>query len=513
MRACKVEERAMPSKLRARIHNSERYKWFALSAVMLGTVMGPLDASVANVAIPAIGKAFGHGVDDVEWVLLAYMLVTASTLVLFGRVGDLIGQKRIYLGGFAIFGIGSLACAFAPTLGTLIAARVFQALGAAMLMSCTVAIITDVFPSAQRGRAIGMNGGAVAVGLSTGPIVGGFIITYFDWRWIFLINVPVSIAALLMAAFVLKREPGKRDTFDFAGAMLLGAGLFGISLALSRAHLWGWGSPLTIGVLIVSLASIALFVRVEHKTQAPMLDLKLFTNRRFAFSVVAALLYFIANSSVVFVVPLAAQIALGKSALQAGLLLLPISLLSIVLAPTAGALSDRIPARYISTFGSTTFAIGALFLALLPHHPAPWLIACAVVVAGFGTSVFSQPNNSTIMGSAPPHQRGVAAGILSTARTTGQLLGVAIGGAIYFGRAAQLTAKPQSAALAHTFVPASTVFYAVAALMVLVTIISYNRDTVVICRRYNGQHGKKHRNSHPRSRACAPGCGRHAGAP
>ena len=466
----------MPATLRQRIHGSEHYKWFALGAVMLGTVMGPLDGSIANVALPTIGKAFGHGVDDVEWVLLAYMLVTASTLVLFGRIGDLIGQKRVYLGGFAIFGIGSLTCALAPTLWTLVAARVFQAIGAAMLISCTTAIITNIFPDAQRGRAIGMNGGAVAVGLSTGPILGGFIVTYFDWRWIFLINVPISIAALLMAAFVLKREPGKRDTFDFAGAALLGVGLFGISLALSRAHLWGWGSTLTIGVLIVSFASLALFIRVERKTKTPMLDLQLFTNRRFAFSVVAAFLYFIANSSVVFIVPLAAQIALGKNALQAGLLLLPISLLSIVLAPTAGALSDRIPARYISTFGATMFAIGALFLALLPHHPAPWLIACAVVVAGFGTAVFSQPNNSTIMGSAPAHQRGVAAGILATARTTGQLLGVAIGGAIYFGRAAQLTANPQSAALAHTFVPASTVFYAVAALMLLVTLISYTRD-------------------------------------
>lgn len=460
----------MPSRLRQRIHNSERYKWFALSAVMLGTIMGPLDGSIANVALPAIGHAFGHGVDDAEWVLLAYMLVTASTLVLFGRVGDLIGQKRVYLGGFAIFGLGSLLCALSPTLWTLVAARVFQAVGAAMLISCTAAIITNIFPSAQRGRAIGMNGGAVAVGLSTGPILGGYIVTYFDWRWIFLINVPISIVALLMAAFVLKREPGKRDTFDFAGAALLGAGLFGISLALSRAHLWGWESPVTIGVLLVSLASIALFVRVERKTKSPMLDLQLFSNRRFAFSVVAAILYFVANSAVVFIVPLAAQIALGKSALQAGLLLLPISLLSIVLAPTAGALSDRIPARYISTFGSLMFAIGALFLALLPHHPSPWLIASAVVVAGFGTAVFSQPNNSTIMGSAPAHQRGVAAGILSTARTTGQLLGVAIGGAIYFGRAAHL------GALAHTFVPASTVFYAVAALMLLVTLISYNRD-------------------------------------
>lgn len=443
---------------------------------MLGTVMGPLDGSIANVALPAIGKAFGHGVDDAEWVLLAYMLVTASTLVLFGRVGDLIGQKRVYLGGFAVFGLGSLLCALSPTLWTLVAARTFQAVGSAMLMSCTVAIITTVFPSAQRGRAIGMNGGAVALGLSSGPVLGGIIITYFDWRWIFLINVPISIVALVTAAFVLKREPGKRDTFDIAGAAFLGIALFCFSLALSRAHLWGWGSPATILVLAASFAALAAFIRVERGVSAPMLDLQMFANRRFAYSVAAAVLYFICYSAVVFVVPLAAQIALGKNALQAGILLLPISLMSIVLAPTAGALSDRIPARYISTFGACVFAVGALFLALLPHQPAAWIIAAAVVVTGLGTSVFSQPNNSTIMGSAPAHQRGVAAGILATARTTGQLLGVAVGGAIYFGRAALLAANPHNAALTHTFVPASTVFYAVAALMLVVAIVSYTRD-------------------------------------
>lgn len=455
---------------RQRVRSSDRYRWYALGAVMLGTVMGPLDASIANVALPTIGRAFHRGVDAVEWVLLAYTIVTASTLVLFGRLGDIVGQKRIYLSGFAVFGSGSLACALAPSLPLLIAARVFQAVGAAMLISCTQAIITEVFPSHERGRAIGLNGAAVAVGLTSGPVLGGFIVSTWDWRWIFTINVPISLIAMAVAAFVLRRETTRPEALDVPGAVLAGAGLFGLSLALSRAHVWGWGSPATGLVLLASGIAFACFVALERRTAQPMLDLTLFRSRTFAFSVVAALLYFIATSGVVFIVPLAAQIALGLRPLRAGLLLLPVSALNVVLAPFAGALSDRVPARYVSTAGAVLYVAGALWLAALPAHPAVWSIAGALVVAGAGTAVFSQPNNSTIMGAAPSNRRGVAAGVLATARTTGQVLGVALAGAVYFGRAAQLAHSP------HSFAPATTVFAAVAALMIAAAIVSYTRE-------------------------------------
>jgi EmrB/QacA subfamily drug resistance transporter len=444
------------------------YKWYVLGAVMLGTVMGPLDGSIANVALATIGRVFRTSVDNVEWVLLAYLLVTASTLVLFGRIGDMIGQKRVYIAGFATFGLSSVACAFAPSLWALDGARVVQGVGAAMLLSSAPAIIVHTFPASQRGRAIGFNGAAVALGLTAGPVVGGLIVTYSDWRWIFLINVPISIVALLLATIVLKPQQSQPAQFDFAGAVTASSALFALTLSLSRIHVWGLTSPATIGLVIYAILASILFVRLEQRAKAPMLDLALFGDRVFAFSVVAATLYFSAVFAVIFIIPVAAQTALGRNGLEAGLMLLPISALNIVLAPVAGALSDRVPARYISTIGSAIFCLGALVLALLPAEPARWMIPCALLIAGCGTAVFSQPNNSTIMGRAPRDKRGVAAGVLATARSTGQVLGIASAGAIYFSVAKQ--------APAHTFIPAKAVFAVVAIVLVMVSVISFTRD-------------------------------------
>jgi len=451
-----------------RIRESERYRWYALAAVMLGTVMGPLDGSIANVALTTIGRAFSTSVDNVEWVLLSYLLVTASTVALFGRLGDMIGQKRIYLIGFAVFGATSLSCALAPSLLFLIVARAVQGIGSAMLVACTPAIITNIFPTRERGRAIGMNGAAVAAGLTAGPLLGGFIVTYYDWRWIFLINVPISIVALIAAATVLRPETGQPAKFDLLGALLSGVGLFSLTLALSRAHVWGWISPATLGLLVVFAIALPIFVWVERHAPAPMLDLTLFENKTFAFSVCASTLYFTALFSVIFTVPIVAQVVLGRNGFQAGLLLFPITAFNVVLAPIAGALSDRVPARYVSTFGSSVFALGTLVLVFLPHQPPVWMITAALFVCGAGTAVFSQPNNSTIMGNVPPDRRGIAAGILATSRTTGQLLGVAISGAIYF--IIERHTGP------HSFVPARAVFGSVCFILLATSAISFLRD-------------------------------------
>lgn len=437
---------------------------------MLGTFMSPLDATVANVALPSIAKTYDAGVDPTQWVLLSYLLVTTSTLVLFGRLGDMIGQKSVYLLGFMVFGAASFACAYAPSLGFLIASRIVQGLGAAMLMSCTQAIITRVFPANERGRALGYNGAAVAAALSCGPILGGAIVTYAKWQWVFLINVPISIFSMALAAFVLRRELGRTQPFDFGGAALLGTGLLTLSLALSRSHIWGWESAAVWACILYAVIALAAFVRWERRAQFPMVDLRLFTNRTFSFSVAAATLYFCASYALIFIVPLVAQTELHRSGLEAGLVLFPVFALNVVLAPVSGALSDRIRARYLSTIGAAIFLSGLLVLASLPPHPTTLQLTLALVLAGAGTAVFTQPNNNTIMGSAPRGHRGVAAGILATARTTGQLLGIAISGAVYFARVGQL------GALAHSYAPAKAVFLTGAAITLAVAVLSYTRD-------------------------------------
>jgi EmrB/QacA subfamily drug resistance transporter len=437
---------------------------------MLGSTMGTLDASITNVAMPTIARVYHTTVDNAEWVILSFMLVTASTLVLFGRLGDMFGQKRIYLGGFAIFGVSSLACALAPSLGFLVAMRAIQALGAAMLLSSNQALIVDTFPSTQRGRAIGFNGAAVAVGLSFGPIIGGAIVTYGDWRWIFLINVPISIIAMIGAMFVLKPVQQKSSGFDPIGAALSVITLFSLSLALARSHIWGWTSPLTLGLIGLSIVTLTAFIYVERRVPSPTLDLNLFKIRIFAVSISAAFIYFTVLSGLIFIVPLTAQTALGKTAFAAGLFLTPITLLNIVLAPTAGALSDRVPARYVSTAGALMVTIGLFLLSRLPPIPTTLELVGALILTGCGTAVFTQPNNSAIMGSAPPNRRGIAAGALATGRTSGQLIGVAVASAVYF--AASMHAGP----LAKTFAPASAYFGFMVFVMLGVATLSWLRE-------------------------------------
>jgi EmrB/QacA subfamily drug resistance transporter len=456
--------------VRAAIRTHEQYRWYALAVIMLGSMMGTIDASIANVALPTISRVFGTSVDNAEWVILSFMLVTASTLVLFGRLGDMFGQKRIYLSGFGVFGLSSFACAFAPSLGFLIAARAVQALGAAMLLSSNQALIVDTFPSTQRGRAIGFNGAAVAVGLSLGPIVGGAIVTYGDWRWIFLINVPISIVAMIGAILVLRPVQQKSTGFDPIGAALSVITLFSFSLALSRSHIWGWTSPLTLGLIALSVVTFVLFLFVEQHVPTPTLDLNLFKIRIFAVSTLAAFIYFIALSGLIFIVPLTAQTALGDTAFAAGFLLTPITALNIVLAPTAGALSDRVPARYVSTAGALMVALGLFLLSRLPASPTMFELVGALVVTGCGTAVFTQPNNSAIMGSAPVDRRGIAAGTLATARTSGQLIGVAVASAVYFSHVMQ------AGALAKTFAPASAYFGFTAFVMLGVAALSWLRE-------------------------------------
>lgn len=437
---------------------------------MLGTMMGTLDISIANVALPTIAHVYHHPLDDAEWVILSFMLVTASTLVLFGRFGDIYGQKPIYLGGFAIFGASSFACALAPSLTFLIIARAVQAIGAAMLLSSNQALIVDTFPTIERGRAIGFNGAAVAVGLSLGPVLGGAIVTYGDWRWIFMINVPISIVAMIGALLVLKPVRPKGGGFDPAGAALSVVGLFSLSLALSRSHIWGWNSPLLIALLVIAVIALGAFVFVERRVPAPTLDLQLFTIRIFAFSVIGAFVYFVAFAGLTFIVPLSAQTALGDSAFAAGLLLMPITAMNVVLAPTAGALSDRVPIRYVSTAGALLVAIGLFLLSRLPALPSTPMLVGALLLTGAGTAVFTQPNNSAIMGSAPANRRGVAAGTLATARTTGQLIGVALASAVYFAHVAH------AGGFARTFEPATAYFGFTAFVMLGVAGISWLRE-------------------------------------
>jgi EmrB/QacA subfamily drug resistance transporter len=453
--------------MRAWFHSGSLHKWLSLCVVLTGTFMSALDASVVNVSFPKIAIAFGTATSVSEWAILSYIVTAASTMLLFGRAGDMYGRKLIYCTGIAFFGMASASCALAPTLPLLIVSRSIQGLGAAMLASNSQAIIADAFPSDERGRAIGFNGAAVALAASSGPLIGGFVTTYFGWRWVFFLNLPLCAIALPLAGVILKRNRRERVRFDIPGAALASTALLSCTLGLSRGHVWGWLSAPTLACLCYAACATLAFVRWSRMASAPLIPPRAFANKTMRVSLGAAVLFFCANYSVVFTLPFAAQTGLGQSAFEAGVLLTPMFVLNIVLAPLAGRLSDTMPAQLISTIGAATFAAGLLTLGLLPDHPTRMMLLAAVALAGAGTAVFAQPNNNTIMGSTSEDARGAAAGMLASARAAGQSFGVAIAGALYAMRAAQL------GPLAQTFAPAKAVFFTACALMLIAAFAVY----------------------------------------
>lgn len=413
--------------------NEANRKWWVLLAVGIGTFMSALDGSVVNIILPVVSRDFHSDVATIEWVVTIYLLVVSGLLLSFGRLGDLRGNKSIYVAGFVIFIVGSALCGIAPTEFLLVAARALQALGAAMLFSNSPAILTKNFPVAQRGQALGMQGTMTYLGLTIGPSLGGWLTTQFGWRAVFYINVPVGLLALFLSQRVIPVEPPNPQTerFDVIGAATFMVGLVLLLLALNQGHEWGWTSPVILTLLVIAISVLAGFIVLETRVASPMLDLSLFGRRLFSASVASAMLNYIALYSVLFLMPFYLIQGRGLNAAQAGLLLTAQPLIMAIAAPISGTLSDRIGARVLSTTGMAIMACGLFLLSRLDASSPQSQIAFALAITGLGTGMFVSPNNSALMGSAPRNRQGIAAGILASARNVGMVLGVGLAGAIF----------------------------------------------------------------------------------
>ncbi len=407
--------------------------WWVLAAVGVGTFMSALDGSVVSVAVPEMRKALHASVASIQWVVVIYLLVVSCTLLVFGRLGDLRGYKNTYLLGFATFVTGSALCGFAPDERVLVAMRGFQALGAAMVFACSPAILIGAFPPQRRGQVLGLQGTFTYLGLTVGPILGGFLAKNFGWPAIFFINVPIGLLAIGMSWRFIQRDAGVSggETFDIPGAATFLIGLVALALALNQGSAWGWLSIPVLGLLGVAVASLVAFFVLEMRTTNPMLDLSLFLNRTFAASTAAALLNYVAIYTVVFLMPFYLENGRGMRLDQAGLLLAVLSLVMAATAPLSGWLSDRIGTRTLVVLGMLLLAAGTAWLGLLGSSSAPLEVALALAVTGLGTGVFVSPNTSALLGSAPQHRRGIASGILAEARNVGMVLGVGLAGAVF----------------------------------------------------------------------------------
>src|ERR671914_460806 len=333
--------------------SEEARKWWTLAAVAFGLFMIMLDNTVVNVALPSMARDLGVGLSELEWIVTGYALTFASLMLTGGKLADLLGRRLVFVAGLVIFTGSSLACGLAESGDFLIGARVVQGVGAALMNPATLSIIAATFPPHQRGMAIGIWAGVSALALAIGPLVGGLLTQHLDWSWIFFVNIPVGILAIV-ASFVLipeSKDESAEQRLDLPGLLTSGIGLFALTYGLIEANAYGWTSGRIVGAFVVAAVSLVLFVVLELRQRVPMLDLSLFRNGTFAGSNLVVLLVALAMFGVFFFVSLYMQNILGFSAVEAGAAFLPMTVLIILVAPIAGRTSDRVGSRWLMTVG------------------------------------------------------------------------------------------------------------------------------------------------------------------
>ena len=402
-----------------------------LFSVGLGTFMSALDSSVVNVAVPVIQKHFGVSMAEVEWVITAYLMVISSVLLFFGRLSDLYGHKKIYMTGFAVFTVGSGLCSLSSSIGMLIACRVFQAAGAAMMFSANSAIVTHNVDAKNRGKAFSVISVSVAAALSTGPVLGGALAGSLGWQSIFYINLPIGIIGMVLAYKNIPADrTAEKQKLDIPGSVMVFAALFLVLLPLDQIAS-GMNMALFAGLLAAGIVLMIVFVRYEKHISHPMLNLGLFKSRVFSAGLAAAVLNFMAQFLMSFLSPFYLQTVRMLTPAMTGLLYIPMPLTVMLVAPLAGFISDRFDTRYISSAGMLIMAGGLFMLSFLNVDTPYWYIVIAMMVSGLGSGLFQTPNNSAVMGHVPPRNRGIASGMLANARNIGMVLGVALSGALF----------------------------------------------------------------------------------
>ncbi len=422
-------------------------KWWTLGAMCFALFMIMLDNTVVNVALPSIQKDLGASISGLEWTINGYTLSFAVLLATGGRLGDIFGRRRMFLFGVVIFTLSSATAGFAVSSTDLVASRVVQGVGAALMMPATLSIITDAFPASERGKAMGMWAGVSALALAVGPVLGGFLTEHVSWRAIFYLNIPVAIGAVTAALFAVRES---RDTtvgreVDYAGVATLTAGLTALILALVEGNSWGWGSTEIVALLVGAVVGLGAFVAIERRVKVPMVDFSLLSDRNFLGAVVVALIVSFSMLGVFFFLALYMQDILRYSPLEAGVRFLPSTLMIVGVAPVAGRLSDRFGPRWLIAGGLTVVAASLYVFSGIAVDSGYLDLLPGFMLLGIGIAMTMSPMTSAAMNAVPVQKAGIASGVLSMFRMIGGSLGVAVTGAIFQARvgASFETASPQ----------------------------------------------------------------------
>ncbi len=407
-------------------------KWRVLTVVCVAVFMLLLDITVVNVALPDIDKELNTSFTDLQWVVDAYALTLAATLLNAGSLGDRIGRKRVFLSGIALFTLASALCGAAQSPTWLIVARGAQGIGGAAMFAGSLAIISQEFHGRERGTAFGIWGATVGMAVAIGPLVGGALTTYVGWRWIFFVNIPIGIVCVAAGVRVLvETRDEQHGGFDVWGLVTLTTGLFAFVLGLLRGNDWGWSSGRVVGLFVAGAALLVTFAFVELRQESPMLDFRLFKVPTFAGAQITAFAISAGMFAQFLFLPLYLEGVLGYSAVKTGVIFLPLSLVSFVVAPIAGRLSTRVPVRLLLGGGLATTGVALLLMWGIKLDSTWTTLLAGFVVGGVGIGLVNAPLASTAVSVVEPRRAGMASGINNTFRQVGIATGIAALGAIF----------------------------------------------------------------------------------
>src|SRR4051794_7025366 len=419
------------------------YKWWALSCTSLGMLMATINSGTLIIALPDLERSLHTSILQLVWVILAYMIASTVLVLTAGRLSDLFGRKKAYMGGFVAFALASLGAGFAGTGTELLLWRIIQGVGGALLFANAAALVTDAFPREQLGLAMGTNTMVAAIGLVLGPVLGGALVS-ISWQWVFWFNVPLALGGAAWGGFVLN-ELAKTDTnrgYDLLGSTVFVAGLTGLVLGISRGGISGWNDPVVIGGLIAAAILLPLFVLIESRGRAPMLDLDIFRNRMFAAATGAAFINGLSRFALLFVFVFYFQGAQGDDPITAGIKLAPMALGMLVASPLAGIWADRHGSRTLAAMGMLVSAVALGAMTTLAVDTPYWQSTLWLALVGIGSGMFNSPNTAAMMGTVPAWRRGIAAGARTMLQNTGAVISIA------FVMAIITSAVPQDVLLA-----------------------------------------------------------------
>ncbi|WP_432565334.1 MFS transporter [Kineococcus sp. SYSU DK003] len=422
-----------------------------LAALQSATLMVTIDASIVNVALPTLARDLDASPSATVWVTTAFLLAAACCIPAAAALGDRIGRRRLFLVGLPVFTVASVACAAAPTLELLVAARVVQGIGSSLVLAVPIPTFRQVFPPERLGSVLGINAMTVALGTSLGPALGGLLLAVLPWPWLFLVNIPIGIAATLLGLRHLPRVPGRPGGFDAAGSVLVAAAI--ACFLLGVQNLGGASTaPLAVSLLVLTGVLVVLFVRHEGRTGHPVIPLGLFT-RRFSLAVLTASCSFFGQSTAFVALPFLFQESFGDSALRSALLFTPWPLVIVLVAPLSGRAADKVSPTLLAVTGLTVLTAGLVSLATLPDDPATLDVLVRTALCGLGFAVFQSPNNRDMMSAAPLRHAGSAAGVLNLNRTVSQSTGSGAVSVVFV-----LTVPPVASAAAHAHAVAAVLF-------------------------------------------------------